>query len=86
MCFNTRVSYPGVVLNASQGQALEIFPLEEIRPGLMGVGRTVISGTTIEDFTVEVLGIIPQSPPVEDLILVRVSGDPIERSGALPWA
>jgi len=73
----------GVVLNASQGQALEIFPLEEIRPGLMGVGRTVISGTTIEDFTVEVLGIIPQSPPVEDLILVRVSGDPIERSGGI---
>ena len=51
----------GVVLNASQGQALEIFPLEEIRPGLMGVGRTVISGTTIEDFTVEVLGIIPKA-------------------------
>jgi len=49
----------------------------------VGVGKTVIQGRQIEEFTVEVLGIVPQSPPMPDLILVRLSGDVIDRVGGI---
>ena len=36
-------------------QAIEIFPLSEVKPGLIGVGKTVVQGTTVEEFVVEVI-------------------------------
>lgn len=63
--------------------ALDLFLPEEIRPGLRGIGKTVISGSTIESFDVEILGLVPQSPPLSNLIMVRVSGDAMERSGGI---
>src|SRR5690554_3667001 len=48
-------------LKAAQVLAVELFPPEEVRPGLRGIGKTVFSGNAIETFDVEVLGIIPQS-------------------------
>lgn len=64
-------------------EAMELCPLDQIKRGQLGVGRTVISGTTIEDFTVEVLGLVPQSPPLSDLIMVRVAGEPIDKAGGI---
>ena len=52
---------------SAQVLAVELFPPEEVRPGLRGIGKTVFSGNAIETFDVEVLGIIPQSPPGEQL-------------------
>ncbi len=66
------------VVNAQQ-----LFLPEEVRPGLKGVAKTVIAGNTIETFDVEVLGLVPQSPPLSNLIMIRVSGDVIERSGGI---
>jgi hypothetical protein len=63
--------------------ALEIFPLAHVVPGLVGVGKTVIQGREIEEFSVEVLGIVPQSRPLPDLIMVRLSGPAIEKAGGL---
>lgn len=63
--------------------AVEVFPIEQVHPGLMGLGKTVVQGTTIEDFDVEVIGIIPQPSPTPALVMVRVSGDAIERSGGI---
>ncbi|HKM43534.1 MAG TPA: SpoIVB peptidase S55 domain-containing protein [Limnochordia bacterium] len=69
------------LMGAANAQGL--FLPEEIRPGLRGVAKTVISGNTIETFDVEVLGLVPQSPPLSNLIMIRVSGDVIERSGGI---
>lgn len=63
--------------------AQELFLPEEVRPGLRGVGKTVISGSTVESFDVEVLGLIPQSPPLSNLVMVKVGGDVIDRSGGI---
>ena len=63
--------------------AQELFLPEEVRPGLRGIAKTVISGNSIETFDVEILGLVPQSPPLSNLIMVRVSGDVIERSGGI---
>ncbi len=63
--------------------AQQLFLPEEVRPGLKGVAKTVIAGNTIETFDVEVLGLVPQSPPLNNLIMIKVSGDVIDRSGGI---
>ncbi len=35
----------------------EIMPISEIKPGMQGMWKTVVSGTTIEEFGLEVLGV-----------------------------
>ena len=47
---------PGFI-SAKHSAETEIMPLSEIEPGMKGVWKTVLSGTTIESFQLEVLGI-----------------------------
>lgn len=63
--------------------AAEVYPLEDVYPGLKGIGKTVVQGTEIEEFDVEVITVIQQPAPVSAMIMVRVSGDAIERSGGI---
>ena len=64
-------------------QPLGFFPLEALQPGTKGTGKTVMRGTEIESFEVEYIGIIRNAGPSGDLILVRVSGAAIDRSGGI---
>ena len=48
-----------------------------------GVGWTVGEGRTPEQFQVEVLGVMRDAYPGRDLIVVRTSGDVIERHGGV---
>ncbi|MDR5682927.1 MAG: hypothetical protein QN163_02725 [Armatimonadota bacterium] len=71
-----------LVLPASAAVAQDdpaILPVDAIRPGMRGVGRTVIRGTRIEEFPFEVLG-VTQGPPGK-LVLFRAGGEVIRRSG-----
>lgn len=68
---------------AAAAGAVDIYPLEAVYPGLKGIGKTVVHGTLIEEFDVEVITIIPQPGSIPDLIMVRVSGDAIDRSGGI---
>jgi hypothetical protein len=61
----------------------EWMPLAEVRPGMRGEARTVVRGTTVESFNVEVLSIVPRSGPAGDLILIRASGPLIDRTGGI---
>ncbi|MEE9293188.1 MAG: SpoIVB peptidase S55 domain-containing protein [Acidobacteriota bacterium] len=59
-------------------------PVDEIHPGMEGVGRTVFEGDTIEEFRVEILGILKNAiGPQEDMILARLHGDRIEYTGVV---
>lgn len=49
--------------------APELFPISEIRPGLKGTGKTVFSGTTVEEFEVEILGVLENAGPKQSIIL-----------------
>lgn len=61
-----------------------IFPVDEIRPGLKGVGRTVFEGDKVEEFQVEFLGVLKNAlAPKHDVILARLSGGPLEKSGVM---
>lgn len=63
--------------------APDIMPLSEVKAGMQGVAKTVVSGTKIEEFGVEVLGIMKNKGPSGDLILVRTFGSLIERTGGI---
>lgn len=63
--------------------APDIMPVDEIKVGMQGTGKTVVSGTKLEEFGVEVLGIMKNKGPSGDLILVRTFGDVIDRTGGI---
>jgi hypothetical protein len=60
-----------------------IFPLKDVRPGQRGLGRTVFSGTKVEEFQVEILGVLENLGPRESIILARLSGGPLQNTGVM---
>ncbi len=68
--------------NGAQAAA-SFMPVEDVKIGMTGIGRTVVEGTKIEEFGVEVLGVLKNKGPVGDLILVRTSGNVIDRTDGI---
>jgi SpoIVB peptidase S55 len=61
-----------------------LMPVSEVRPGMVGVGRTVFRGSTIEDFTVHIIGTLKSVvAPQRDLILARLEGGPLAQTGVI---
>jgi hypothetical protein len=50
---------------------------------MRGTGRTVFSGDKIDNFDVEILGILENIGPKQSLILGRLSGGPLEKTGVM---
>jgi len=59
------------------------FPLKDVRAGMRGMGRTVFSGSRVEEFQVEVLGVLDNVGPKQALILARLSGGPLDHTGVM---
>ena len=64
---------------AAQG----FFPLKDVRAGMHGVGRTVFHGEQIEQFQVEILGVLKNLGPKQSIILARLSGGPLAETGVM---
>jgi hypothetical protein len=73
----------GLAPPGAAAPAAEWMPLSHVRPGMRGEARTVVRGTKVESFDVEVLSVVPGSGPAGDLILVRASGPVISRTGGI---
>jgi hypothetical protein len=72
------------VLAAAPVAQTTYLPLDQVRPGMIGVGRTVFSGTKLEDFKVEVLGVMRNViGPKRNLILARLEGGPLAKTGVI---
>ena len=66
--------------------SVPIMSSDEVERGMKGVGRTVFEGTKIEEFEVEILGVLKNWDPQSDLILGRLAGKPggaIDRAGVI---
>jgi hypothetical protein len=73
----------GVLLATPNAQTTTL-PLEEVRPGMVGVGRTVFAGNELEDFKVHVLGVMRNViGPKRSLILARLEGGPLAKTGVI---
>src|ERR1700690_3841700 len=71
-----------LAVSAAQA-ALNTMALKDIRAGMHGTGKTVFNGDRIEDFQVEILGVLENTGPKESLILGRLSGGPLEHTGVM---
>jgi hypothetical protein len=79
-----RFAVPAVfALAAALSAQTPLFPLKDVRAGMRGVGRTVFSGSRIDEFQVEILGVLDNIGPKQSLILARLSGGPLEHTGVL---
>jgi len=58
-----------------------ILPFAELEVGMTGVGRTVFEGMRVEEFKVEIIGLMKGTFPQRNLILVRCSGARIAETG-----
>src|SRR5436189_2544628 len=64
-------------------QSMKFMSVDEVRPGMKGFGKTVFQGTKIEQFDVELLGVLKNFAPKQDMILARLSGGPLARTGVI---
>ena len=60
-----------------------ILPVDEIKAGMTGKGRSVFLGDKIEEFDVEILGVMKNVRPKKDMIVVRVKGEAVDRAGVM---
>jgi hypothetical protein len=57
------------------------FPLEEVRPGMKGVGHTVFKGSETEEFGVEILGVLEGFPaPRQSAIIAKLTGENVVKT------
>jgi hypothetical protein len=62
----------------------EFMSVDEIKPGMKGIGKTVFEGTKIDEFQIEVLDVVKNAVgPKSDIIWVLCSGGPLEETGVL---
>lgn len=67
---------------ARRATSISTFALEDLRPGMKGVARTVFVGTETQEFGVEILGVLPGYPaPHQSAIIARLSGSNVEKTG-----
>jgi hypothetical protein len=57
--------------------------VEDVRTGMKGEGRTVLKGTRVETFQAEVVGVLRNTSPGRDLVLCRLSGLNLHKTGVI---
>ena len=62
---------------------MAIYPLRDVRAGQHAIGKTVFQGNKIEDFQVEILGVLENVGPRQSIILARLSGGPLQETGVM---
>ena len=71
-----------LLLGVSLPATTPLMPVDEIKPGMVGVGRTVIQGTDLQEFKAHILGVLRNvQGPRRDLILARLEGAGLAESG-----
>ena len=62
-------------------QQPSFLPISQIKPGMRGTGKTTFEKVAIEEFQVEILGILENVRPGRNLILCRLKGPRVEKTG-----
>ena len=71
-----------MVLSAVEG-SVPILPLDQVKAGMKGKGRTVFQGNRIEEFDVEIIGVLKNVEPKKSIILARLKGGILEEAGVI---
>ncbi len=58
--------------------------VQELRPGMVGIGRTVFDGTRVEEFKVHIIGVLENVIGTHrNLILAKLEGGPLAHTGVI---
>jgi hypothetical protein len=60
-----------------------IMPLSQVQKGMKGYGVTVFEGTKLERFDVEIVGVMTNIAPDQDMIIARVANPVTDRAGII---
>lgn len=60
-----------------------IMPLSQVKPGMKGIGKSVFAGQKIQEFNVEIIGILENVQPKQNWILARLTGQGLENTGVI---
>ncbi len=61
-----------------------LMSVDEIRPGMIGTGRTVFQGTELQEFKAHILGVLRNvQGPRRSLILAKLEGGPLAETGVI---
>ena len=58
-------------------------PLSQVKPGMIGRGKSVFQGKVIEEFEAEILGVLENAAPKRSIILARLKGHGLESTGII---
>src|SRR5688500_11397273 len=72
------------LLLAAPSAQTAFMSVDEVRPGMVGIGQTVFHGDTLEEFKVHILGVLRDViGPRRSLILARLEGGPLAKTGVI---
>ena len=74
-------AFAALLLAGNVWSATGFFRVEDVKPGMKGVGRTVFQGVKPEEFQVEILGVLKGIGPGTSAVLARLSGGPLAGTG-----
>ena len=58
--------------------------VDDIRPGMVGIGHTVFAGTHVEEFRANIIGVIENVIGTQrNLILAKLEGGPLAETGVI---
>lgn len=68
---------------AGQVSAADIMTADQLRPGMRGYAKTVVEGSQIDVFDLEILGVFKESEDEDGKIIAKASGPVIEAVGGV---
>ncbi len=80
-CFPAFLVAGVLLVGKGLAQPPSFLPISQIRPGMTGTGKTTFENVAIEEFQVEILGILENVRPGRNLILSRLKGPRVEKTG-----
>ena len=72
-----------ILLTTTLLHATDILPSSQLTKGMKGKGHTVFSGSRVDTFDVEILGLLTDQIPGENRVLIRCSGPIVQKSGII---
>jgi hypothetical protein len=70
------------VIAARSANGATILPVDELKPGMKGIARSVFSGSAPEEFGIEIIGVLPGfTGPRQSTIIAKLSGKNVDRTG-----
>ena len=73
----------GATFSSAAEPQVDCWAVDDIQPGMKGIGKTVLKGTELSTFEVEIIGVMKNVAPGRDMVLARLSGANLEYTGVI---